>query len=410
LLSKTVPSKAPTKSSFKGKQKRYPLPEFLGNQEQKKRRERIRPAVSDQDNEESSPSFKARRPSNRRHQCFRCEQAFNLRSKFNDHLRTHHAGQFSECKHKGWCTKIFQTDEEKNEHVLKDHNSIKKCKFCHVKYVSKKASVHMSLYHSNLNLIRCNYRVCNNYFRSNEEKLKHQELEHLAGERHIRCIYCGVLVLKESIRRHFKNKHKSQLKNAFKCTFHCIMYFLTKEELDHHMGSFHKAPVLVRQEFKCIYCKQTYPHKQGLHSHITRCHEDIKIRCKFYGCAQYFRTQKKYKAHLEEVHRKVEEEKRFQCSECSFRTDFKNNFETHWLKVHEACNLPCPKCEKHFNSSVALKSHLERSHAEPILCEHCHTKFVHIRNHQQQSKCNNCQLDLMCIQSALLHSKVCTSL
>ena len=113
LLSKTVPSKAPTKSSFKGKQKRYPLPEFLGNQEQKKRRERIRPAVSDQDNEESSPSFKARRPSNRRHQCFRCDQTFNLRSKFNDHLHTHHAGQFSECKHNGWCTKVFPTDEKK---------------------------------------------------------------------------------------------------------------------------------------------------------------------------------------------------------------------------------------------------------------------------------------------------------
>jgi hypothetical protein len=158
LLSKTVPSKAPTKNSFNGKQKRYPLTEFSGNHERKKRRESIRPAVSDQDNEESSPSFKARRPSNRRHQCFRCDQTFNLRSKFNDHLHTHHAGQFSdcECKHNGWCTKVFPTDEKKNEHQLKDHNPIKKMRILPCKICLKKASIHMSLYHRNLNLIRCN--------------------------------------------------------------------------------------------------------------------------------------------------------------------------------------------------------------------------------------------------------------
>jgi hypothetical protein len=395
-----------TNNLCKGKRKRYTPGNLSKSRAIKKHRENIHPTVSDPD-EESGPSYKVQRPSNRRHKCFRCDQAFNVRSKFTDHLHTHHAGQFSECKHKGWCTKIFRTDEEKTEHVLKDHKTEKKCNFCHRKYPSKLASLHMSVYHSNLNLLRCKYYNCGFYFRSDVEKLKHQELFHVAGDRQIKCIFCGVYLLPNSLRRHLKNIHKSQLPNAFKCTFHCFRYFLTKEELNEHIASFHKKAVIMRQEYKCIYCNQTYPHKSGVHNHITRCHQDIKIRCKFYGCGQYFHTQTKYKAHLEQVHRKVEEEKRFQCSECNFRTEFKNNFEVHWLKVHEAGNIPCPKCKKCFNSSVALKSHLSRTHTDPELCEHCHTKFVHLRNHQERSKCKNCQLDIMCIQSALLHSKVC---
>ena len=128
------------------------------------------------------------------------------------------------------------------------------CKIC-----LKKASMHMSLYHRNLNLIRCNYYRCNSYFRSSVENLKHQELVHVAGERQIKCIFCGILVLIQSMRRHFKNKLKSQLKNAFKCTFHCVRYFLTKEELDEHVGSFLKRASVCETGVKVHLLQNTVP-------------------------------------------------------------------------------------------------------------------------------------------------------
>lgn len=44
----------------------------------------------------------------------------------------------------------------------------------------------------------------------------------------------------------------------------------------------------------------------------------------------------KYVDHFEREHQNVEEEKIFQCVKCSYRTGFKNDFEMHWAKFHDA--------------------------------------------------------------------------
>lgn len=266
----------------------------------------------------------------------------------------------------------------------------------------------MNEYHRKLKLVRCNNYHCNTFFRTKKEERQHTEHAHAAGNNQLKCIFCGISMLKTCMRRHLKNIHKSKLRKAFKCTFHCLRYFLTKEERDDHITSFHKKVAKVKKEFKCIYCKRMYPNKKCLQNHVTRSHAH-KIHCNLYGCGQYFLTRTKLKDHKEQVHQN-EAEKNYQCAECSFRAEFRNNFEAHWFKVHQVGNIPCPKCEKRFKSSISLKGHLQRSHAELKLCKHCNESFVHIREHQIQSTCKLCQQDLFCIRSAMLHSRVCKKL
>lgn len=351
--------------------------------------------------------LKARREAKRRrHWCFHCDQAFNISSKFTEHLHKRHPGQFSFCKHGGWCTKVFRTEEEKKQHVLRDHTSTKnkKCEFCHREYVSVKLALHMREFHNNF--IRCRYRYCGTYFRFKEEEQKHRELFHAPEKNKQKCIFCGLHYTSGSLQRHLKLKHGPELPSAFKCTFHCLEYFLTKSDLDGHIASVHKK-VIVRKEFKCIYCKKLCTFKKGLHDHIKRCHGDVKIRCKLYGCAYYFHTQSECEDHLELVHKNLED-KKFQCAHCSFRTDLKNNFEIHWARIHETSKIPCPKCGKIFSSSVSLKFHLKRTHTQLKSCEYCNLKVVHLREHQILDKCKKCLQILPCVQTAWLHSiKVC---
>lgn len=284
------------------------------------------------------------------------------------------------------------------EHVEKDHDSIKKCEFCHKMY--NNFNWHMMKYHKNL--FRCSYHKCKTYFRTEKEVQKHMALVHAVSKRK-KCIFCSMFYSSVTMHKHLRTVHKTQLASAFKCTS-CIYhkYFLNEAKYKNHMDICHG------NSLNCIYCDKTWINKKSLKSHVNYVHQNVKIMCNYYGCSQFFHTQRECDAHFKQLHKIEDEKKRFQCPKCSFRTPTKNVLKEHEDRMHETKDISCPKCGKCFGNLVALKQHFSKSHVA-IICQHCNSQIVNIRQHQVKRKCENCHLVLLCIQLANLHKQKCVN-
>jgi KRAB domain-containing zinc finger protein len=204
---------------------------------------------------------------------------------------------------------------------------------------------------------------------------------------------------------HYRLKHKTLLANAFKCKFHCRKYFLTEAHCEEHIASAHKRPM--RAEVTCLYCNKICIDKHVLNSHIHRNHSAVKILCKFLGCGQYFHTQTEANKHFELQHKKMEENKKYRCLKCNFRSAYKDDVKNHISRMHGEKILPCPNCSKCFSSSYTLKFHIKRVHSPPKVCTHCNKGCRHIKQHMKQEKCKRCLKVLLCIGVAQLHKKLC---
>lgn len=282
------------------------------------------------------------------------------------------------------------------------------CEFCHRRYAFNTTKMHFKKFHSSENLIRCSYRNCCTYFRSEDEKLKHEEQKHAAANKRT-CIFCNLFYSKDIMRSHLRETHKEQLLHAFKCTFRCPEFFLTETELNKHIECVHKK-LQNLPEIKCIYCDKLSRDKNVLAKHINYKHSDVKILCKIRGCCQYFHTQTQLDSHSEQMHVNEKEIKRYKCSKCDFRSNQNYALNRHVAAKHQAENVEnvvCRKCGKHFSSSTSLKNHIANVHTYSNVCEHCDKKIVKMSFHKIQSICKSCNQVLMCLQSAKLHNKQC---
>jgi hypothetical protein len=224
------------------------------------------------------------------HQCLLCNAAFSSTyQQMTNHMRKHHSGQFVQCKFNGECAQVFLKEEQRMEHMLRDHKlaAKKKCDFCDNYITLLSMNFHIRQYHKKDNLVRCSYRGCSAYFRSEEEKQKHEELKHGAANKE-KCIICGLVVSHKYMKVHLRVVHKDQLPSAFKCTFSCSAYFRTESERNKHNDSFHQC--VVRKEVKCIYCNKLCVDKRVLAKHVEKCRPAIKLkyRAKFMDADSIF--------------------------------------------------------------------------------------------------------------------------
>lgn len=340
--------------------------------------------------------------------CFICGNVFSRRINMVAHMRKYHPGQFIECNLGGVCAKIFPTKEEVSQHLLNHHNRpTKKCDFCTKIICISDFSTHMKKHHSKDNLIRCSYSQCSTYFRSEQEKQKHNQLVHITGERKEECTFCSLFFPNNCMIKHLNYKHQLQMKNAFKCTFRCHRYFLTESERDQHSASAHTKAAIVRQEVECIYCNKFCTDREALHSHVKHNHSDVQVRCKFRGCSEpYFHTRAQLDAHFEQVHRIEEENKKWRCPKCDYGTKDKIKIKYHVALMHGERNKRCSECDKCFSTAKTLKDHLLNFHsAQCKVCEHCNANLnnASLRYHQIQSKCKKCLQILPCKKAARLH-------
>jgi hypothetical protein len=212
------------------------------------------------------------------------------------------------------------------------------------------------------------------------------------------------------ILHHYRLKHKTLLANAFKCKFKCRRYFLTEADREEHSASAHKIKVVVRAEVKCLYCNKICIDKSVMKQHINRRHSAVKILCKFFNCGQYFHTKTEADEHFKQQHQKIDENKKYSCLKCNYRSVYQNNLKIHISRMHGDKILLCPKCSRCFSSSVTLKVHIKRAHSPPKVCPHCNISHsnvgMHIK-HLKQEKCKKCQKVLLCVRVAQLHENLC---
>jgi hypothetical protein len=345
--------------------------------------------------------------SKRLHRCMLCNCAFTHRQKMVQHMHTKHSGLFIICKHNGKCAEIFRTEAEKSEHILQLMNKrdkLVKCDFCCVMHCKSLTAYHLKKHHKNDNFIPCSYWRCSVHFRSEVEKQNHEALVHVSTKKH-KCIFCNLFLSESKILQHYQTKHKSLFANAFKCKFHCRKYFLTEADCQEHIASAHK--ILMRTEAKCLYCDKICIDKNALVKHINWHHSAVKILCKFFGCGQYFHTQTEADEHFEEQHEKIEENKKYRCLKCNYRSPCKYRVKYHISRMHGEKILQCLKCSKCYNSSFTLKDHVKRAHSPPKVCPHCNKSYFNIRVHLKQENCKRCQKVLLCVCVARLHKKLC---
>jgi KRAB domain-containing zinc finger protein len=340
--------------------------------------------------------------------CIICNSAFVKRVSILKHMHKKHAGLFIICRHNRQCAEIFRTEAEKSEHILdvtNKNSKLIKCDFCCIMYNKSSKRKHFKKYHKNENLNRCSYNNCTIRFRSEVEKQNHEAVVH-ASTKKDKCIFCNLFLSESKILKHYQTKHKSLFANAFKCKFKCRKYFLTEADREEHIASAHKVS-LMRAEAKCLYCNKICIDKYSLKYHINTYHSAVKILCKFFGCGQYFHTQTEADEHFEQQHQKIEENKKYRCLKCNYRSVYQNNFELHITGMHGEKILPCPKCSKCFSSSSILNLHIKRAHSPPKVCPHCNNSYLNIRMHLKQEKCKRCQEILLCLGLAQLHKKLC---
>ena len=345
--------------------------------------------------------------SKRQHRCILCTRAFLHRESMVQHMHWKHAGLFIICKHNGHCAEIFLTEAEKSEHILELTKKIGKwikCDFCCLMYCKADRANHFKRHHKNDNLFRCSYHHCFTHFRSEVEKQNHEALVH-ASTKKDKCIFCNLVFNEAAIFYHYRTVHKSLFANAFKCKYHCRKYFITEADREEHIASAHK--ILMRTEAKCLYCDKICIDKHVLNSHIHRNHSAEKILCKFFKCGQYFRTQTEADKHFEQQHQKMEENKKYRCLKCNYRSASRNHFKRHIAHTHVEKILLCPKCSKCFSSPLTLKDHVKWVHSPPKVCPHCNKSMFSIRMHLKQEKCTSCQKVLLCLHLAQLHKKLC---
>jgi KRAB domain-containing zinc finger protein len=342
------------------------------------------------------------------HRCMLCNCCYTLCSNLMQHMHKKHTGLFIQCKHNHHCTKIFRTETEKSEHLLElkiKIVSLGKCDFCDKVLYDREVLNHMQTYHKGENLVRCSYHPCSIFFRSEVEKQNHEALVHATIEKR-KCIFCDLLFPPYAMFQHLIAKHKSLLTSAFKCKYKCKRYFLTEAELNEHIASVHET-CLVRSEVKCIYCNKICTDKNVLNSHIYNNHSLVRIRCKFYGCNQYFHTQTLADEHFEHQHLETEENKRFHCLNCNFRAAHRGPLKIHISRMHGDKILQCSRCTKRFSTDYTLKNHVKSVHASLKECPHCNNRYLGIKAHLKQEKCNTCQKVLLCARSAQVHKKMC---
>jgi hypothetical protein len=346
----------------------------------------------------------------RQQKCMLCNCSYTIGYKMVKHMHKKHAGLFIACKHNGRCTKIFRTEAEKSEHILelkKNNEKLEECNFCDKLYVQKHKISHLKIYHKNDNLIGCGYSRCFSYFRSEKEKQNHEALVH-ASTKKSKCIFCNLFYPAHTMLFHFRSMHKSLIPSAFKCKLNCRCYFLTEADLNEHIASVHNN-YFMRQEVQCIYCNKIYSDKYTLRGHIENIHPMVKIRCRFRGCIQYFHTQNKADTHFVQQHKKIVNNKKFQCLKCNFRSASKGDYKHHISQMHGDFSIPCPKCSKRFRSSATLDTHLAVTHKPPKACPHCNRSysFASLKFHLKQEKCKRCNKVLLCVLTAKLHKRVC---
>jgi len=253
------------------------------------------------------------------------------------HIRSRHKSQAIKCNFNGLCATYFLSYEEKQKHIALVHrNNCIKCIYCE-KMLKKSQSEHMNRHHKDV-AIKCNFHFhCPTYFYTEEERDEHVLKVHQTAKpaKEVKCIYCEKKFLfGGNLSQHISLKH-SDVK--IKCQlFHCSQYFLNQEEKEKHFQETHAEGEKLKK-YKCDLCTFKSSFKSSLKLHIQVNHFAEILKCSL--CAKKFKSKVHLVKHFANMHT---DRLLKTCIHCKQKVKNITNF--HLLsKVCKICNksIPC---------------------------------------------------------------------
>jgi len=234
--------------------------------------------------------------------CVYCGKSCTNPTLLIKHVRENHSEIAIRCDHYR-CSFFFKRQEDLEEHKKEAHQREKTrksvvCQFCPKTYADRNPyAVHIKIAHPEV--LRCKYRTCFTFFKTEEELQKHNK------EKHVENFCCALCDYKAPKRDHIINHiQRHHLPKEVKCPS-CPKFFVRDSSLAAHFNYFHQSQ-------KCPHCNET---KSDLKRHV------VTTLCP--TCSQPFPCRKllfDHKLNCKMVH---------ECLECG--EVFKI---AHYLKLH----------------------------------------------------------------------------
>ncbi|XP_059481547.1 zinc finger protein 423 homolog [Neocloeon triangulifer] len=210
-----------------------------------------------------------------------------------------------------------------------------------------------------------------------------------------KCVYC-----RKTFKQLFYHIKRNHADIAIRCNYnkHCVTYYKSYKLRDAHIKEVHLKPK-VKRIMDCIYCPKRNLQLRNLYTHMRENHSKIAIRCKVPNCVIYFLTKEELEVHTKEKHRNLEKRLIFKCSECAFKAPCGINLSNHLATVHQigVKLIQCEKCPSTFVSDLGYRRHVYTRHNFKT-CLHCNTEVLMLSfaQHTTAVKCLKCELDFNC--------------
>ena len=117
---------------------------------------------------------------------------------------------------------------------------------------------------------------------------------------------------------------------------------------------------LIGNNFKCEICEKTFQNNRNIKRHITSAHGEGKtFPCNV--CTRISRTKRGLHFHIQNYHQ--QNKRYFKCDYCEKSFNLSGHLMTHIKRIHEPQkNSKCDYCGKSFTTSDYLKIHISTIH------------------------------------------------
>lgn len=188
------------------------------------------------------------------------------------------------------------------------------------------------------------------------------------------CPHCS---FKTPILSRLKNTHMKIHSDSrdFKCDY-CAKAFKNARQMKNHRRIHTRSttPTISR----CKYCAQSFYSAKHLKQHYLTHSEAIEhhrqqfaLQCDI--CSEVFSSKRTLRIHQFKNHF---EEKRFNCDECSYKSNDHNAFRRHQMIHNKEVKYKCPCCSFQCIQSTNYRNHILKNHPESssdlmFMCDKC---------------------------------------
>ena len=281
----------------------------------------------------------------------------------NQNAAGHGYKKLKYCRH---CDQIFLKAEFLRYHLYQLHNlavPINKCLMCLREFESeRKARNHMDKTHIGLG-IKCMQFQCTKIFDTDDEYQNHFSEKHQKADKY-NCHICGEVF--RSDKRACFNRHveshglEGKQKPEFECN-QCLKVFFFETDLKSHLAqSTHGGRI-----FPCSICGYNLSSKTRLECHLAERHSSERpFGCEL--CGKRFSNITYFKKHKRQTHSTT---RNYECSVCSKKFKARKHLGVH-AKIHrQEFTAQCNYCDAKFVQSQNMKPHMKKHHPEMITIE-----------------------------------------